>query len=725
MVINMKLTRVYIDNFKMFDNFSIDLPAYEGMDLIIGENNTGKTSFFDIINRILGYNSYLYRIYFDEDEFDISKKITCQFTFEDFSADEQTQFHDCIYNFDNKLFLTISFEYFWDDQKRRYDFSLNYVDPHRDLIIKDMYQSSKEYFSFFYIPPIRNIDIELNLNKQGDLKRIINRFAPFTISNIKKLRKSMINSLDIVSKDFTEIYDISNSRIASRLLALIGILQDHLIILTGENLNENQIKNYVIRFKDLIKYLLSQIIILAKEETHDRFKERIDAFLKNIEIYKTKILLSKKSNELKEYLHQFKELADIELNLKQILSKVLPAINLNLDFLGESEIKVLKNLFFKVDEFPVEIQGDGYKNVFLLGLKLFLFENYFDSLDGRILIIGLEEPEAHLQPHLQRQLISFLKNRLKAQRDENQLSTQLIVSTHSSNVLQQTKPIQLHFFKQDLKSQNLTTSCSNITAEDFETISKRLDLENWEKKFKKIQKLFDYLIQYFPECFFSRVVILVEGHLELGAFPVFGDKMGINFDKFGITVVRGVSKGELLYIQELFKAIEKPVILVEDKDTNDPSIELIFKEDRDNFSFSITTQEYAFEKEILSSIKLPHLYSGFSEFFVTKSLKKWLANTKGKINQSSLPPSAIQQFRQFTKFSEVMTFIQRNKGAEVKKFFRERAFEWLKDNKSHPLLSQMIARKIKNKYEIPPSYFCAIIKAYEFSKLYLKSQQIL
>lgn len=47
----MKISRIEIDNFRLLKEFSVDLK--ENLSLIVGKNNTGKTSLLTILDKFL------------------------------------------------------------------------------------------------------------------------------------------------------------------------------------------------------------------------------------------------------------------------------------------------------------------------------------------------------------------------------------------------------------------------------------------------------------------------------------------------------------------------------------------------------------------------------------------------------------------------------------------------------------------------------------------------
>lgn len=70
----MYISKVNIRNFRSFDDKGITAVLKEGVNAIIGENNSGKSSFVDAIRLALGVGSYKKDIYFSLSDFHINAK---------------------------------------------------------------------------------------------------------------------------------------------------------------------------------------------------------------------------------------------------------------------------------------------------------------------------------------------------------------------------------------------------------------------------------------------------------------------------------------------------------------------------------------------------------------------------------------------------------------------------------------------------------------------------
>lgn len=70
----MYISKVCIRNFRLFDDKGITAVLKEGVNAVIGENNSGKSSFIDAIRLALGVGSYKKDIYFSLSDFHVNAK---------------------------------------------------------------------------------------------------------------------------------------------------------------------------------------------------------------------------------------------------------------------------------------------------------------------------------------------------------------------------------------------------------------------------------------------------------------------------------------------------------------------------------------------------------------------------------------------------------------------------------------------------------------------------
>lgn len=186
----------------------------------------------------------------------------------------------------------------------------------------------------------------------------------------------------------------------------------------------------------------------------------------------------------------------------------------------------------------------GLANVLYLGLLLLNAEQQVDRFATAATVIGIEEPEAHLHPQLQRLVFRDLLGK----------KLPMIVSTHSPNIASVAPVDSLAVLRTVGNESRIASiaSSTKFTQPDLDDLARYLDVTR-------------------AEILFGRGIVLVEGDAERFLIPAMARLLAtpVRLDEFGISVC-SVAGTDFVPYAKLLSALGIPFVVITDGDERDP-----------------------------------------------------------------------------------------------------------------------------------------------------------
>lgn len=487
----MKIERVDIKNYRLLRDFSIDLE--DDLSLIVGKNNTGKTSLLTALDRFLASSD---RNKFSFDDFNL-----------DLKGEIKTQVESALPDADKYnplgVRLNLLIRYSESDSLANLSRIMTDLDPDHYFINLEFgllleHDSLKQLKSDY--TEFQTNEKAKEAKREGYKARDLFYFLQSNLIEYFKLsRKSLSCSKTTGQPDGKSFIDLISENIP-----LKDVIQFRFISARRDVTNKEQ--------NSTLSLQTSRIY--EKTEATDKQNKHIANF--KDALGDTDLALTKVYDEL------FKETVD-KVSRFGGIAEGDSKISINSTLQHRDLLKGNTTVMYSHGEhtFPEYYNGLGYMNlisiIFEVEILLKEFKRTKHEVPADINLLFIEEPEAHTHPQMQYVFINNIKGLLKEgikRKDGANRNLQTVITTHSSHIASESDFNDIRYLKK--------VNDTSVIAKNLKALEAEYDSAREEENYRFLKQ---YLTLNKAELFFADKAILIEGDTERIILPAIMKKI--------------------------------------------------------------------------------------------------------------------------------------------------------------------------------------------------------
>lgn len=604
----MHIRKITVRNYRLLKDFSIDLE--ENLSLIVGKNNSGKTSLLQLLNTMLNGTEPTYN------DFNLDYR---KVLWELISASEEAKEEDYT---EDGISLRLFIEYGEADNLDCLGKILMDLDEniHTAVIGFDYYLGYANY-----------VNLRKDCRERSAKKKA--RIKDKTKVNDDKLLRNEFDYL--LSKQLGNYFKLTRKSIEF-----------------DKDSNQPNEKNYIdlkkrvdFRLDDLISFgyidarrnvanvqkdstLSGQTSTLFERMNEGTATESIENF-EQLLISTDEELTSQYRDIFSDIISQVAQMGGMKPNETKI--KIISTLQQRELLKGNTTVVYDHNN----SDLPEHYNGLGYMNLISMIFQIEIIRQSFlsnkKSRMSDINLLIIEEPEAHTHPQMQYIFIKNIKDFLKAplDKDEKKGRVQSIISTHSSHIVSESDFDDIKYM--------LRTGNNEVKAKNMKDL--RVEYDGDDKQYYTFLK--HYLTLNRSELFFADKAIFIEGDTERILIPTMmkkleqeksftNDEIPLTRQNISIVEVGAYSHifGKFINFIELKKALVVTDLDICDKPDNGHTKKERYKAGTNQITSNNAIKNYFEEKDI---DKLLALSPSDKTFTWDDKNKRWKKNPDGNM----------------------------------------------------------------------------------------------